>query len=438
MYLFGTRQTFEGGLYLPDHKTRTAKRPIETLAPTGPLMVPLSALGELPTTPVVAPGDRVIEGQPLAMPAAPESLCVSAPTSGRIVRFDHVWTALDGLVPCAVLEPDGLGESAAVRRQWESDLFLTELVEKGVVCPNPRKAAHVLIAEAVAAGVTELIVNALETEPYLTADLRTMVEMPARLIEATCEIADAIGALRVRFAMPDRHRRLVRRMVSEAAGRLVEIVPLAEKYPQCHPTVLIKTLLEVEVPIGRSMLDVGVLVVPLAMIRAAAEALLDGRAVTHAVLTVSGDCLERPGTYRVPVGTPIQRLLDHVGPTAPIAQIVSGGPLTGVGVQRPDAVVTIDASALLCFSRPPEPQPIECIHCGWCVEDCPVGLEPVSLLQLEAMERISVEDRERLLACIDCGLCSYVCPSELPLAAAIRRTRRRAAGGPTKATGPNP
>lgn len=436
--ILGSRKTFDGGLYLPDHKAALAKRPIQTLRADGLLHVPLAAGPQWPTTPLVRPGDRVLAGQPLAAAAAPDALHISAPTSGRVIGMGSALSLLDGPVPVVTLEPDGLEESAPPDPRWESDLLLSELAEHGVMCPLPRRPAHALLADAAAAGVTTFIVNAMETEPYLTADLRTLVETPSRVIEVTCDLADALGVTRVILALADRHRRVVRRMEAEAQGRNIEIVPLTEKYPQCHPILLIKTLLDVEVPPGGSMFDAGAIVVPLALIRAGAEALLDGRAVTHAVMTVAGSGVERPGTYRVPVGMSLRRLAERVGASAPLGQMVCGGPLTGVTVTDNETVVTPEMNALLIFSEAHAAHPISCIHCGWCVEDCPVGLEPLALYPLAEAEQIGAADRSRLLACVECGLCGYVCPSELPLAAGIRSARRRieAERGPARSKEP--
>ncbi len=75
-------------------------------------------------------------------------------------------------------------------------------------------------------------------------------------------------------------------------------------------------------------------------------------------------------------------------------------------------------------SRRPGP----CIRCGWCLADCPVGLDPPALL--EAVE-VRTDEHERIReiarlyphACVDCGVCSYVCPAGLPLAEGAARAR---------------
>lgn len=426
--LRGPKLSFDGGLYLQDHKAVAARRSVQTLSVDGPLHVPLQAGRALTTAPCVNTGDRVLAGQPLALPACDDALPVHAPTSGEIVRFQRVWTAEDGYLPGVMLEPDGKDEWVERSRTWDSESFIHQLAGCGVPSVWPRGSLHSLIRSAAEAAVTDLIINGMETEPYLTNDLRTLVEQPGRLVDATCEIADAIGVRRAMIAVPFRHRRVVKRLEGEVAGRYVELVPLSNRYPQCHSVVLIKTLLEYDIEPGESLLDAGVLVLNASTVCDAADALFDARPRTHALLSVNGNVVEQPGSYRVPIGTPMRRLAERIGLSRPVGQAVSGGPMTGVALGRDDAVVTAQTRALLLFSDVHIREAVPCIRCGWCVEDCPVGLDPAELLDLESAQTCDDIRLDQLKVCIDCGLCSHVCPSQLPLAENIARSRARFSG----------
>lgn len=427
-HLLGPRSAFDGGLYLPDRKAGLARRPIQTLHPEGPLHIPLTVRRDLVTEAIVKPGDRVLAGQALSRATNDQAIGVHASAAGLIQSLERVWTVEEGFLPGAVLVPDGSGEKIPQHQGWDDESIIVQLAECGVVCESPCAPLHVVMREAIAAGVSDLIVNAMETEPYLTADLRTLVEYPGRMIDATCELADALGVSRAILAVPYRHRRVVRRLQSEAAGRYVEIVALSNPYPQCHPVMLLKAILDREVAPGASILSEDAVVLPLAAVRRAADALLSDLPVTHALMTVAGDAVEHAGTYRVPIGTPLSRLARRVGMFAPAAQAVYGGPLTGSTLGYEDAVVTSESKALLLFGRADVSRPVPCVRCGWCIEDCPVGIDPPSLMRLETESACSDSNRLALRACIECGLCSHVCPSRLPLAETIIRNRIRFAG----------
>jgi len=69
-------------------------------------------------------------------------------------------------------------------------------------------------------------------------------------------------------------------------------------------------------------------------------------------------------------------------------------------------------------------QPGPCIRCGWCVEDCPVGLNPTLLAGLAESGRWLDGFKHHAETCIECNICSYVCPSRLPLLEQIQRLKR--------------
>jgi electron transport complex protein RnfC len=75
-----------------------------------------------------------------------------------------------------------------------------------------------------------------------------------------------------------------------------------------------------------------------------------------------------------------------------------------------------------------ETQSWPCIHCGRCLEACPVFLNPSLLGDLAKVARYQEMADAHLADCMLCGSCSYVCPSNIPLSqlftaskAALRR-----------------
>jgi electron transport complex protein RnfC len=76
-----------------------------------------------------------------------------------------------------------------------------------------------------------------------------------------------------------------------------------------------------------------------------------------------------------------------------------------------------------------------CIRCGYCVDACPIFLNPAHLGKLAATEQFSVMAEEHnLMDCFECGSCSFVCPSHIPLVqqfraakAAVRKAKAGAA-----------
>ncbi len=427
------RRTFQGGLFLPDEKALTARKPIEQLPTDAPLDVPAQLSPGLPTRILVHAGQIVAMGEILAEAASDESLSVRSPVDGRIVEIGRAWTARGGFAPSIRIEPAGAREPrralAPLASGGSTLRDVAELARSAGVVGLDGAPLHVSLGTARDDRIDTLIVNAMETEPNLTCDLRLLVERSADLV-ATIDWLAGIESgevfRNVILAVALRHGRIVRQLHrrAAAASRRIRVVALEDKYPQCHPSLICKVLLGREPGPGSDARELGALIVPLATLAALAEA-CEGRPCVSRVLTVSGDAVEQPGNLNVPFGTPIQRLIEHVGLRRRPLVALAGGPMTGIPLPDVRAVTTPDMAGLTLLSRLPRGAPIACVRCGWCVEDCPAGIDPRALSQLELKEDFSDSERYSLAACIECGICTYVCPSQLPLAEAIRQCRGR-------------
>jgi electron transport complex protein RnfC len=133
----------------------------------------------------------------------------------------------------------------------------------------------------------------------------------------------------------------------------------------------------------------------------------------------------------VPVGTKLRDLLAFCGGmTADAAEVLFGGPMMGQAqrdldvplVKGTTGVVVLTHDEVRDMSQSP------CIHCGRCLDACPMFLNPSLLGDLAKAGRLEEMQAAHLADCMLCGSCSYVCPSNIPLAqlftaskAAIRR-----------------
>jgi electron transport complex protein RnfC len=282
---------------------------------------------------------------------------------------------------------------------------------------------------AESAGVTDVIVNAMESEPMLTADRQVLDEQAETVITGAVWLHRALGARHVWLAVDDASPDRVDQLRVATHRSPVRVAVLPARYPQGKPPLLTRSVVGREVPCGQPALLVGVFVVELSVLAALVPAVLEETPQTSRVITVTGSAVKRPGHYRVPFGVSVREVIEQVGMQGRLRQVIDGGPMTGRAVRSTDAVITRQTSALVLLDDRAvrTPRPRACVRCGWCQEDCPVGLDPRALLG--AFER----GRERTAwlhpeACVECGLCSYVCPVELPLAEAAISLRRRTIG----------
>lgn len=435
--LWGRGGHFYGGLFLPSGKERTADRPIEMLPAAPTLDVPLSPWGGAAFAPRVSPGQRVEAGDAVARGRSADDGAVAAPARGVVRGVGACDTPHATRVPCVRLDVDasGFAASGTVFVPPASSLTLDSMVEhaRAVGLPaftgfdaDPPVPLASRLRAAAARGVDVLIVNALETDPCLTATWRIVTERADDVIAGAARLARLLNVRRVHLAVDAEARESVKYLTFIAHGTPVRVTPLVNAYPAGHPALLVHSIVGCEIAYGCADVDAGALVLDAATVEAAESSLRTGRPITRRIVTVGGDAVARPGNYDVMLGTPIRHVLEAVGLSRTPRRLVVGGPLTGAALHRVDAVVSLRTSAILAWSSDPRPARAAeaCIRCGACVDDCPVGLNPVALL--DAAERRDF-DRAAALhvhACIGCGLCSYGCPSALPLAESIRAVQR--------------
>ena len=269
--------------------------------------------------------------------------------------------------------------------------------------------------------VDTLVVNGCECEPYLTCDHRIMLEQTADLLTGIRLVMRALGVARCMIGVEDNKPDAIAAIRAQLPENgQVSVHAVQTKYPQGAEKMLIESLLGRRVPTGAFPSAVGVSVFNVGTLAQIGELLPLGRGVIERVVTVTGAGVRHPGNYLVPVGTPVRFLLEHAGATPEAHELILGGPMMGMSVASLDVPVTKAVSGMVVLETHDSGrdsaavQP--CIRCAWCVEACPMHLNP-STLGLLAVQRdyARMADEFHLNDCFECGCCSYVCPANIPL-----------------------
>lgn len=420
---------FSGGIHLPLLRSRESAGVAHSL-PTPPMLYVLMQQHDgPPATICVEPGQEVQAGQLVGRSETPGSMNVHAPLAGRVVgitRADSArWTDVPAVQIETTCESTAIDESSASSRvdPPSLDALIAAADAAGLIDFQPLAGnlADVL-REAGRREVKHLIVNTLVGEPIPYAPTIHSEHELGLIIRSTQWLAQAIKAGRTWIAVDTIDQDLLARAQVAARKSGIRIASLANKYPQHKPSLLAATIARRETPPGGTTLDVGVLVLEWQAVLAMWAPI----AVTHRDISISGPGINRPGSYRVPIGTTFEHLLLHAGLDATVRRVIEGGPLTGRAVSHLGTVTTRQTSAMLVLDRDNDhvASPSPCIRCGWCQEDCPVGLDPQAILDLAERGQWKAVKTLQPRACVECGLCSYVCPAELPLAEYVIRAKR--------------
>jgi electron transport complex protein RnfC len=307
--------------------------------------------------------------------------------------------------------------------EWEGldvPALVAAVQEAGVVgLGGAAFPTHVKLVPPEGRTVTTLVINGCECEPYLTTDHRTMVEYPERVHLGIRIMMQCLGVERALVGIEENKPDAIARMRATAPTDLdVEILALRVRYPQGAEKMLIQSLLDREVPSGGLPADVGVIVQNVASVATIAEAFETGLPLVERIVTVTGSGIREPANLIVPVGTLLIDLLEACGGmTEDAAEVILGGPMMGTAVGNLEAPVTKGTTGVVVLThaevRARTVQP--CIHCGHCLDACPVFLNPQLLGSLARHGDLEAMEQAHLLDCMLCGCCSYVCPSNIPL-----------------------
>lgn len=430
-------KTFKIGGVHPEENKLSAGCPIrEAGLPKQAVFSMFQHIGA-PANPVVKKGDVVKVGTLLGEANGFVSAPVYSSVSGKVSKVD---VALDasGLRRMAVtvdVEGDEWDENIdrsaeLVRLEERPELDAKTIVEKikvaGIVgmggatfpthvklCPPPGKVAECVI------------VNAVECEPYLTADHSLMLAHPEEILVGLRLVMKAVGVSKAYIGIECNKPDAISLMTEKAKQYPeIEVVPLQMKYPQGGEKQLIDAIIGRQVPAPPALpIDTGAIVQNVGTCYAIYEAVMKNKPLIERVITVTGKSLSQPSNLLARLGTPFSQLIDECGGLPEdTGKIIGGGPMMGKALLSLDVPMTKGSSGLLIMNnkeaKRAEMEP--CIRCAKCVGVCAMGLEPYLLAKVSGQRDWDAAEQNDITSCIECGSCQFTCPSHRPLLDYIR------------------
>ncbi|WP_455846271.1 electron transport complex subunit RsxC [Pantoea agglomerans] len=425
---------FQGGIHPPEMKTQSNGTPLSQLPLPERFIIPLKQHigheGEI----CVAPGDKVLRGQPLTFGGG-RMLPVHAPTSGTIEEIaPHMTAHPSGLSElCIFLRADGEDRWTTLDPQPDYRALSREEAVKrihdagiaglgGAGFPTATKLRGGL------RGVKTLIINAAECEPYITADDRLMQDCAAEVLEGCRILAWVLQAERVLIGVEDNKPQAIAALKQALGGdRELQIRVIPTKYPSGGAKQLTQILTGLEVPHGGRSTDIGVLMQNVGTAWAVKRAIVDGEPITERVVTLTGEALARPRNVWGRLGTPVSHLLQHAGFTPGSRQmVIMGGPLMGFTLPSLNVPLVKISNCILAPSASEmgnDQEEQSCIRCSACADACPAKLLPQQLFWYSQGGDHEKARAHNIDDCIECGACAYVCPSNIPLVQYYRQEK---------------
>lgn len=416
---------FPGGVHPPEHKAESSEVPIRRAAIPARVVLSLAQHAGAPAEPVISVGERVLKGQLIAKAKGFVSANIHASTSGTVSAIgQHAVQHPSGMPqPCVVIDSDGRDEWIAHTGTGDwlalSPADIVTRIREAGIAGMGGAGFPTAVKVSPRAAIEQLILNAVECEPYITADDRLMRERAADIVEGLKILRHVLRPSEVLVGIEDNKPEAIAAMRRATDGTGIDVVVVPTKYPSGGEKQLILNLTGKEVPSGGLPADVGVVCANTGTAYAVCRAIVHGEPLVSRITTLTGDALAQRGNVEVLVGTPVSDLLREAGLDAKkLHRLVMGGPMMGFTLQTPDVPVVKTTNCLIAASAQelPDPAPEQpCIRCGACAEACPASLLPQQLYWHSKAGEFTRAQDMHVMDCIECGACSYVCPSSIPL-----------------------
>ena len=423
--MFGFK--FLGNTHVPHHKNTADMQPVKMTPPYEIVLSMAQHIGA-PATPVVKVGDQVKVGQLVAEATGFVSSPIYSSVSGKVTKIDSYVNGAGNNVATVRIENDGLTtvyEGITPPEITDLDSFLKAVRASGLVGLGGAGFPTAVKLDAARKGqIHTVVINGAECEPYLTSDTRTMLDESESIFEAVSLLDTYVGTIeKFVFAVESNKPQCIEELARVFQDNpKVSVKPLPSLYPQGAERVTVYNTTGIVIPEGKFPADMGVLVINVTSLATIAKYVKTGMPLVERCVTVDGSAVSEPKNLIVPIGTPISAVIDAAGGVKEeIGKVLYGGPMMGNPVCSLDEPVlkTTGGLTVMNVKDAQEKEISACIHCGKCVDVCPMSLYPTNFTK--ALDIANTDERMQRLEdlsitlCMECGCCSYICPANRPL-----------------------
>lgn len=274
-----------------------------------------------------------------------------------------------------------------------------------------------------------VVVNAVECEPYLSSDYRLILEHPNRVIKGLTYIMQALDCKKGIVAIKSKNGPLFE-VLTQVINHYfkdydIEVKRLGNHYPQGWEIEVFRYALGIDIPHGELPMKYGVIGFNVSTCAGVFDAIKHNMPVTKRYFTLTGDAIQFPQNYRVKVGSSVRDLIKLSDGYKDVDEVnvIMGGPMMGVSTVNDDVIVSKTTTSVIILKNTDYKEE-PCVRCGSCVYSCPVGLEPVQIMNATKRNDKTVVKGLDAHKCIECGLCAYVCTSKIHLTDYMRKAKR--------------
>lgn len=386
-------------------------------------LVPLSFQTQMNSLPLVTAGDFVHEGQLIARAENSASVHVHSPVPGVVSRIIDAQLPNGHSFRGIHIRTEGSFEILGKQRTpypWrQSDqMQLLHFFDLAGLINTVGSIASLAenIRAAIKTGVKNLTVMLYDNDPTCMLDSFLAYRFTAELAEGIGIIAQALGAVRIniKISTGKKGRMLYDVIAASLTGWEVSYHAVPTAYPS-------------ESGHGRSV-EKNTVVIDTVTALSAYESVIYNQPMLTTYVLLTGKTLECAKVMKVRIGTPIGHLVEECGGfSSKNTHIIINGLLRGTLIDSLDLPVGKGIKSIHAVSKDVgiQKQLEECIHCGQCLQCCPVFIDPINTVRQIQRERYTADVLHSVELCSGCACCSAVCPARIPLCAVIQSAATR-------------
>lgn len=417
--------------HIPGKKDLSDQSDVKVLLPAKEVYIPLYAGPGTQAEILVQEGQHVKIGTRLANTKSAFPVPVYSSVSGiykGLVKRPH--SSLQPQQHMVIeLDKDQVRQKAFEPMDWESASRedMVEFVKNAGIIGQGGAGFPTYVKYLKVDDINTLVINAVECEPYITADYKLVMDEVRTFIHGVRILQKMAQAKEVIIAIKKNHQDLIDYVDKELErekpeGISTQAVP--NLYPMGGERTLIRTLLHREYEKLPS--ECGVIVNNANTAILVAKAFENGEALSKKYVTVSGEALKYPTNVYVPVGMSTAEIIEQIGGYADgleSVKLIAGGPMMGKTMVSDQFCIDRAMNAITVLKDKDE-EAMTCMRCGRCTSHCPIGLQPVRIAQAVKANDVKAMEKRGALLCIECGLCTYVCPSKIQVTENVRKAKR--------------
>ncbi len=415
------------GVKIPSRKTMSIKNKVGVYNKMKYVYIPLISGNDTNITVAVKKGDYVYKGSVIGKRKGMFRIPIHSSISGTVIDYEEKYVSNGQKVKCVVIENDFLD---AIEKEYENNditkytktEFIKTLKDCGIVGLGG-SGFPTYVKYNIDKKINTLIVNAVECEPYITADFILFREKCEEILETIDAIREINNIDEAIIAIKNYNTEL-KEIIDNYIGTYlkIKVVLVPNLYPMGWEKNLVKYIKKTDYE--RLPMEKGIIVNNVSTIYAIYEALKYKKPLTERIVTFTGENLKRPQNVMVKIGTSSSEVIQKVGGlNKKDVTYVAGGPMMGCGIPTDDIIINLNDNCILALNNYKQEKETACMRCGKCVEKCPAKLSPV--LITENLKKTDKLKKLQPQKCMECGLCSYICPAKINLREKVKEAKQK-------------